>query len=416
MFHYFLVSARRLPPNKIRCLARRGSATVRLSQLISFAAFVALLRAFACPDLFAQEVDVHNPIGIAGIFNGNIATGCSYDPLSHSAHREVTDLVVPGSVGKYPLKMTRYYNSRGKSVGLGPGWRAEYWWSVTQSGSVLTYPNGNVLDRYCQPAVGVSDKWQTGPLCDQNGCDGDFRLADGGTVHFVNGAATAIDDPYGQTTTFTYTSNTMTVTEPGGRYLLYTYNGPQSLLSRVEAHGLGNATVTDWVNYTYTSTSPGGNGASVYCLTGVAYSDGTSASYTYTQDNVQTQYKVLPLLATANDVRYSGPMRQIAYSYQGYPAPHGAIVFEKYGSNGPTVSSISPGATLCSSFTCTMETDFTETRGDGPTRTFHYTGLTYQSNPQEPGCPETDPDPPSQFLLSYTDFKGNTTTLDYDAN
>ena len=52
------------------------------------------------------------PVGVTGIFNGNVTTGCSYDPLSHSAHRVVDDIVVPGSIGKYPLKMTRYYNSR----------------------------------------------------------------------------------------------------------------------------------------------------------------------------------------------------------------------------------------------------------------------------------------------------------------
>ena len=110
------------------------------------AVLFAIALMFATP-LAAQEVDMHNPVGIAGIFNGNITTACSYDPLTHSARREVTDMVVPGSIGKYPLKLTRYYNSRGKYGGLGPGWRAEYWWSLSQRGSILTYPNGNVLDK-----------------------------------------------------------------------------------------------------------------------------------------------------------------------------------------------------------------------------------------------------------------------------
>jgi hypothetical protein len=71
-----------------------------------------LLLAFAlAPRVFAQEVDVHNPIGVTGIFNGNVTTGCSYDPLNHSSNRAIDDIVVPGSIGKYPLKMTRYYNS-----------------------------------------------------------------------------------------------------------------------------------------------------------------------------------------------------------------------------------------------------------------------------------------------------------------
>ena len=161
---------------------------------------------------------MHNPIGVTGIFNGNVTTGCSYDPLSHSSNREITDLVVPGSIGKYSLKMTRYYNSRHFLSGsMGPGWSYEYYWGLSVDGSKLTYPNGNVMDKRCQQPVGISDWWQT-LSCDQSGCDGDFRLADGGTVHFVNGGVTAIDDPYGQTTTITRTSNTMTVTEPGGRY------------------------------------------------------------------------------------------------------------------------------------------------------------------------------------------------------
>ena len=84
--------------------------------------------AFAlAPRVLAQEVDMHNPIGIVGIFNGNVTTGCSYVPLNDSARREVTDMVVPGSIGKYPLKMTRYYNSRHQLSGaMGPGWSFEY--------------------------------------------------------------------------------------------------------------------------------------------------------------------------------------------------------------------------------------------------------------------------------------------------
>jgi RHS repeat-associated protein len=382
-------------------------------RFITFALTSAFLPVLATSRLFAQEVDLHNPIGITGIFNGNVTTGCSYDPLSHSTHRAIDDIVVPGSIGKYPLKMTRYYNSRHSLTGsLGPGWSHEYQWGATDS--KVTYPNGNVLESFCQTPVGISDYWETrNPLG-----GGTFRLSDGGKVVFdQNNRVTSIIDPYGQTTTITFAPNGswMKVTEPGGRYLYFTYAGGR--LSRVEAHGLGNATVTDSVNYHYDPVSPGGNGASVLCLTRVDYGDGPPATYTYTQDNVQAQYKVLPLLATANDVRYNGPMRQIAYSYQGYPAPHGAIVAEKYGASGPNVSSIAPGATLCTSFGCTMETDFTETRGDTHTRTFHYTNLHYQSNPQEPGCPEvTGTSPPSQFLLNYTDFQTNTTYLGYDEN
>ena len=87
-------------------------ATKRRNWLIQFALTSALLLAFTTPQLRAQYVDDHNPAGVTGIFNGNIATGCSYDPLTHSAHRAIDDIVVRGSIGKYPLKMSRYYNSR----------------------------------------------------------------------------------------------------------------------------------------------------------------------------------------------------------------------------------------------------------------------------------------------------------------
>ena len=60
----------------------------------------------------SQVSNYEGPVGVTGIFNGNVTTACSYDPLTQSAHREITDIVVPGSIGKYPLKMTRYYNSR----------------------------------------------------------------------------------------------------------------------------------------------------------------------------------------------------------------------------------------------------------------------------------------------------------------
>jgi hypothetical protein len=56
-----------------------------------------------------------NPTGVAGIFNGNITTAGNYDPLTGNAMRIVDDLVVPGAVGAYPLKWTRYFNSRHKS-------------------------------------------------------------------------------------------------------------------------------------------------------------------------------------------------------------------------------------------------------------------------------------------------------------
>ena len=366
----------------------------------------ALVLAGSVVKIVAQEIDMHNPVGVTGIFNGNIETGCSYDPLSHSAHRAIDDIVVSGSIGKYPLKMTRYYNSRKRGIyGLGPGWSHEYNWTISPDASVINYPNGNALDKYCQTPVGVSE------YLDANG---DFRLADGGIVHFAGNplAAQYIKDPYGNTTTIDYpNANTIIVTEPGGRYLKFIYSG--GLLRTVEAYdGVPNHPRIDWVNYSYDQVDPG-NGQLQWCLTGVTYSDSTTACYTYTQDNVQVRYRVLSLLRTASDKRYKGAMRQIAFDYEAGGA-HGAISAERFSAGAALVSRIDPAATLCTSLICQMETEFTETRGDGPTRTFSYTRCNWHTRPGEPECPFSDPDPPSQFLKSYTDFQGHKTWIGYD--
>src|SRR5947208_88603 len=72
------------------------------------ALFVAII--FLPTAIFAEQGD-DNPTGVAGVYNGNITTGCSYDPLTQNSHRQIDDIVVPGSVGAYPLKWTRYWNS-----------------------------------------------------------------------------------------------------------------------------------------------------------------------------------------------------------------------------------------------------------------------------------------------------------------
>jgi RHS repeat-associated protein len=271
--------------------------------------------------------------------------------------------------------------------------------------------------------------------------NGAFRLADGGTIvwePFGTGQRVSqIIDPYGQPTTITYANNGtwMRVTEPGGRYLYFIFSALSKnsglFVTRVEAHGLGNGTVTDWVNYHYDQKSPGGSGTLKWCLTRVDYADSnpnnlnddTHAHYTYEQDNVPDQptrgsSKFWPLVSTCHEPRYKGPMRRIAYDYQAN-GPHGAITAERYsasdGNKGLTVSAI-PGnlpSPLSGGPVFQMPTDFTETRGDGPTRTFHYTAL-HVLRHDNPSCPDIGGGPPSQFLLNYTDFQGHTTTIGYD--
>src|SRR5712692_9010661 len=69
-----------------------------------------------------------NPTGVAGIFNGQITTAGSYDPCTGNAMRSVDDIVVPGSIGAYPLKWTRYFNSHVtyQDNQIGGAWRFSY--------------------------------------------------------------------------------------------------------------------------------------------------------------------------------------------------------------------------------------------------------------------------------------------------
>lgn len=91
-----------------------------------------------------------NPTGISGQFNGDVTTAGSYDPYTGNATRSVTDLVVAGTVGEYPLAFTRTMNTRatdypapgaGRSEFGAPGnWRHNYQWTIDQS--ILDDPQG----------------------------------------------------------------------------------------------------------------------------------------------------------------------------------------------------------------------------------------------------------------------------------
>jgi RHS repeat-associated protein len=379
--------------------------------------------------------DYEGPIGVTGIFNGNVTTACSYDPAGHSAHRVVEDIPpIPGSLGKYPLKLTRYYSSRlqyyaGGTIGLGPGWSHEYAWLLWSDGTRVVSPHGNVSDFFCGPPVGISDGWDDGNQGRHFGGAGTWRLADGGKVHFVFGRVDYIEDPYGLRTTIQYDGNGLRtqVTEPGGRYLKFIYDpnvtdpDGSRLLTRVEAHGLGNTTVTDWVNYNYTLVSAGVRGRDKMMLTRVDYSDSnpndlngnTHGHYTYRDDNVtetQNTHKMYPVLERCDDVRYTGPMRTIRYEYDN-GGPHGAIINEKCPNVG-AVSAIAPR----------IGDTFTETRGDGATRSFTYTHMMHCHGDECTPCDDyenNDAYPyraPQQMLDHYTDFQDRTTQLHYNSH
>jgi len=109
------------------------------------------------PQAFAQAGN-GNPGGVTAEYNGSITTAGYYDPFTGNAKREITDIVVPGSIGAYPLQYTRTYNTRG-----GNFWTHNYQWSLWvrppdmdpgngdgfYDGPVMgiTYPNGGHFDQ-----------------------------------------------------------------------------------------------------------------------------------------------------------------------------------------------------------------------------------------------------------------------------
>ena len=96
----------------------------------------ALLFAICTHDLPAQVGD-NNPGGHSGIFNGQINTGCSYDPYTGNATRSITDISVAGAVGEYPLALVRTANSRALSTtevfAFAGGWNHNYNWIMEES-------------------------------------------------------------------------------------------------------------------------------------------------------------------------------------------------------------------------------------------------------------------------------------------
>jgi RHS repeat-associated protein len=359
------------------------SARTRLASLVSL---IVILLVPSC--LFAQGED--NPTGVTGIYNGNVTTAGSYDPYTHNAHRVVDDIVVPGSVGAYPLKWTRYYNSRHEGLGYDgcwDGWSFSYGYYWPSSG--VTLPDGTVINP-------DSDSFSGGLeySFDNTTSTSTLLLPDGGKVRFSN--PMQVIDPYGQITTIDFDSHgrRTRVTEPGGRYLQINWDHPagdiwaNSVIQSVYAYsgpaGSPDDHVTQWVSYGWGGVQSGQN--SYPGLSDVDYHDGTGALNTYTVIGGKPTNK-RPGLIEADDVRYNGPMRQIGYN----PDTKGAITQET-----------KPSGEVVSTIGSSISNPCFETRGDGATRRFTYgNGISAVSGTRGK-------------LLNYTDFEGHTTTLTYE--
>ena len=193
------------------------------------------------------------------------------------------------------------------------------------------------------------------------------------------------EDPYGQRTTFTHEQIPGTydpedvrikeIRDASGRSLTFTYNG--RFVSQITASN------GQWVRY---------NGSSP---TRVDYSDGTFATYTHETIPVihfDGTPGTEPRLITAQDTRAEGPMRAIQYEYTASPQKDfpGEIKAERHLGDGVLVSAFARtnGRTIN-----------TDTRGDGPSRTFN--------------LEKVDNIP---LITSKSDFKGQFEYYFYDAN
>ena len=382
------------------------------NRVLSRPAILSVVIALACLSQVHAQVGGNNPTGVAGIFNGNVTTGCSYDPYTGNAIRSVTDIAVAGAVGEYPLALVRTYNSRsgaGGAAGFGTAgqWTHNYSWAIepsapqshpfTPSSYTVDYPDGRKVtfafvagDPYYRGPLGVRERFQTPP---QGGGFGYLILPDGGKVEFnceeydsgPDGdevwwwvfTATAIIDPYGIRTTFSYNGDgtLYRVTEQAGRYLQFAYTS--GTISSVTGSD-GRFAQYFYINSAYPP------GTTVYkALDHVLYYGLWTAKYKYGAPNNAGNANGIPLLWTADDPMYSGPMHRIAYTYRtannytGNAAVYGQVSVERYWGGVAGQEGSGPAVTT---LTVPSATTRTETRADGKTRTFTYTTAGYLTN------------------------------------
>lgn len=385
----------------------------------------ALFCGLAATDLFAQAGN-DNPTGSSGEFNGDVTTGCRYDPYTGNAKRSITDLVVAGGVGTYPLQFTRTSNSRysveqddgGDQADLGSAgnWLHSYQWRIDckwpnvggkpthytvsyEDGGVVTFTASTNGDPYWRGGPGVHDRLQL--VWDSSTVGRAYLIRPGdGKVWFsisksAGNSVQGIIDPYGQTTTITGSpaSGLVTITEPGGRWIKLFYLQTGNPWFYVIDHLTASDGRT--IQYGYTLTGHTISSLDPWLSQVTYFNDPTLvATYSYQADN--TSGGGDRLLRMCIDPMYAGPMWKIAYNYatgtnpDGTAVVYGQILSENY-FDGTTI-----GAGV-STLTINTKTTRTETRGDSKTRRFTYDA----TNPR---------------VTSWTDFKGNPASQTYDSN
>ena len=364
----------------------------------------------------------------------SVHTAGSYNAYTGSTYRTVTDLVVPGSVGAYPLVFTRISSSRydlgedfdKRAFGPAGCWRHNYNWMVVYDNSLgglyrVNYPNGKVVhfgtstQQVASPTGGAAPPQDpfmrsVAPgLQDRLELQGNgnlmLHLKDGGRVLFtcLSGTGSSalfqaswISDPYNYRTTFTYypsgatfAGNLQTITEPAGRWLQITYKpfSGKTVIDTVTASS-GQSVTYGYDNYISPNNQPWNR------LRTATYNNDINpasnkpylASYTYQDDNTGGGGR--PLLLTCDDPYFAGPMPRIRYGFaQGSSAVYGQIAAEIDDASGANPVAVS-------SYT---QSSLTESTGTGTNGNFTY----YQN---------------SYLLNTKSDYQGNVDTYAYDAN
>ncbi|HZE57587.1 MAG TPA: hypothetical protein VE031_07015 [Chthoniobacterales bacterium] len=425
-----------------------------------FVLTLSIFSTFVAAPLLRADVGNLNPTGPAGSFNGNVTTGCSYDVFTGNATRAMTDLVVPGAVGSYPLAFGRTANSRSAmsgQFGSAGGRQHSYSWDLDGSetsnrnpsfaptyytvsfpdGRVITFTHSSPSDPYFRGPPGVQERFQ--PLNTNTGSLLAYLvLPDGGRVEFkatrvsecdyelhppctysYSYQAQAIIDPYGARTLLAYNGDGTlnTITEPAGRWiqLIYGFGPPDNYGYRDQV--IDHVTASDGrsVQYIYARQAfyPAAN-SYTYLSNVVYYGDNSlTATYTYTAPNTPNTYTFLPRLLTCDDPMYAGPMKKILYEYatgtngDNSAVEFGQIRFEK-SIDGQTVSTLQ-----------LITSGRAEVKGDGSTRYFDFPSIGYQvSNWSdfENFFPRAlnQYDPNTGFLSSFGDRNGNTTNIASD--
>jgi len=362
--------------------------------------------------LHAQADD--NPTGPAGIFNGNITTGCSYDPFTGNAMRVVTDIVASGAVGDHPLAFTRIANTRNSPRNAGFAfagqWRHNYSWKLTDEPIIYTvpntpptsytveYPDGRAItfeaapngspaknagETFFRGPRGISERFQQLNLTTNlaylimvDGSKVEFKATQyyTGSYYYRRYIAQADIDRCGLRTSLAYNADGTlnTITEPAGRYLqLFYTDKPNGIYSD---HVIDHVSGSDGrvVHYSYLNAAfPPGTTTYNYLSTVSYYSDSSigNATYTYKAPNTPDAfgaYNGTPMLATFDDSMYAGPMKKLTYAYvpNGIGVVYGQLQSEKRDAT-TAVSTIVAGGNG-------IDLTRTETRGDGPSRIFTY--------------------------------------------